>query len=121
MNRKNILLVDDDTELCDELAEILRFEGYNVENTSDSSKGATYLEKNRYDIVILDFKMPNMTGFDLLKKIKTFSLKPVVLLISGRPFIEKMLEDEDLTGLVNSVITKPFDDKKLLDSLRSSL
>jgi DNA-binding response OmpR family regulator len=119
MDTKRILVIDDDVELCEELTEALRAQGHCVENTSDSSNGVELIKKNTFDIVILDFKMPGLNGIDLLRKVKTSSSQTSVFLITGRPFIEKLLEKEKVADLVAGFIKKPFNDKVLFEKINS--
>lgn len=120
MGNKRILLIDDDLELCQELAEILRDEDYDVKNTSSPLEGKTLIDKDVFDIVILDFKMPDLNGLELLKIIKTKNPKTSVFFITGKPFIEKLLQEQNLADLVSGIISKPFNIKTLLDKISTS-
>lgn len=116
---KKILIVDDDTELVGELAEILRDEGYFVENTSDSLQAEKLINKNTYDLYLLDYKMSGLSGIDLLKKIKENKSESVVFIISGRPSIDKLLKEENVHHLISAVIKKPFDVEVLLQKIKT--
>ncbi|MDO8663179.1 MAG: response regulator [Candidatus Omnitrophota bacterium] len=111
-------MIDDDLELCQELDEILKDEGYLVESVADGSLGKTALISNPYDLVIIDYRMPSFNGVEVLKFIKEKGLKIKVFLISGRPFVEKLLKEEGLSSLVTSVLNKPFCIKTLLDNIK---
>lgn len=116
---KRILIIDDDVELCEETAEILASEGYFVECAFDSFKGEDKFKNNKYDIIILDFKMPGINGIEMLKKIKGNTPRPKTILISGKPFIEKITEEENISGLADCVMGKPFDIAVLLEKLKT--
>lgn len=116
---KRILIIEDDAELCQEISEILTDEGYLVETASDGDKGKAYLSKNVYHAAVLDYKMPSSTGIDVLKFIKENNLKLKVFVISGKPFIEKLIKDEQLSDIVTCVIGKPFSIQILLNQLKS--
>lgn len=116
---KRILIIDDDAELCEELAEILRGEDYAVETASDGFQGQELVRRAGYDIVILDYKMPGLNGIDVLKFIRDNNIKTKVFLSSGRPFIVKVLKSENVLSLVTAIIIKPFDIKILLKKLKS--
>lgn len=120
MDTKRILIIDDDVELCEELQQILGDEGYDVEATTDSIKGAALINEDNYDIAILDFKMPHLTAVDILKQVKIRGRKTKFFLISGRPFIEKALKEEGLSGLVSGIINKPFNVDILLEKIKDS-
>jgi DNA-binding response OmpR family regulator len=114
---KRVLIVDDDVELCRELAEVLDSEGYSVDTASDGKNGAAGMRTNVYDIVILDYRMPGFSGIELLKTARDENLKCKVYLATGRPFVDKLLESEQLSHLVAGVLSKPFDVKTLLEKL----
>ena len=115
---KKIILIDDDPQLCEEVAEMLRDEGYFVDNTSDEAQGEALIKNNTYDICLLDYKMPHLTGIDLLKKIKEKNPRCAGLIVSGRPFIQKVIEEENASHLVSGIIEKPFELKAILDKIK---
>lgn len=118
MSRK-ILVIDDDTELCEEIAELLRDEGHSVETAFDGTRGEELVKTNKFDTIILDFKMPGMNGVELLKKIKSINPTISVLLVTGRPFIEVLLAEEKLDKIVAGVMNKPFDISLLLKKIKT--
>lgn len=116
---KRVLLIDDDKELCDELCEILREEGFNAEYALTPGKGKEMLFKNVYDILLLDFRMPQESGIDLLKEIKGKIRADLrIYLVSGSITIKKLLAEQKLSTLVSGVFGKPFDIEALLKELR---
>ena len=115
---KKILLVDDDLQLCDEVAEILRDEGYLVDNASDENEVESLIQNNDYDLCLLDYKMPRFTGIDLLKKIKKKNSACIGIIVSGRPFIEKTIQEQDAAHLVSGIIEKPFETISLLNKIK---
>ncbi|MDD4899612.1 MAG: response regulator [Candidatus Omnitrophica bacterium] len=116
---KKIIIVDDDAELAEEMAEILRDEGFIVENTSDTLHAEKLISSHSYDLYLLDYKMSHLSGVDLLKKIKFKDPESKVFIISGRPAIEKLLEEEKVNELVSAVFKKPFDIETLLQRIKS--
>ncbi|MBF0522884.1 MAG: response regulator [Candidatus Omnitrophica bacterium] len=114
---KKILLIDDNEELCDELANLFREEGLLVDNASDSAKGAVLIENNRYDGGIFDYKMKGLTGIDLLKRIKSVNPQCVVFIISGLASIETILQQENVMDLVAGIIKKPFEIEMLIQMM----
>lgn len=116
---KRILLIDDNEELCQNVAQILRDEGYSVDDTSDSGKGEVLINKNTYDVSLFDYKMAGLNGVDLLRKVKEKDFQSVVFIISGIPFIEELLKKENVFHLVGEVINKPFDMGILLQKIKT--
>jgi len=119
MRAKKILIIDDDAELSEELAEVLGAEGYPVENISDGFRAVKMLEKNGYDIVLLDFKMQGITGLDILKEIRAKSPSAAVFFVSGKPGLDAILEEADMAAAVDAIIEKPFDPQTLLDRINA--
>lgn len=118
---KKILIVDDDEELCEELSEILKGEGYETQCVFDGLEGRKQIEKYDYDLLILDFKMPGLNGIEILKNIKKKGPKCKLFFVSGKPFIEKSIESENLSGFVDCVLQKPFDIETLLSKIKTHL
>ncbi len=117
--QKKILIVDDDRELCQELAEILRLEGYEVDNASSSIAGEELFNTKTYDLGIFDYKMAGSTGAELSKKMKQKNPRCSIIMISGRPLIEKTLKEEGASHLISAVLAKPFVIETLLEKVRS--
>jgi DNA-binding response OmpR family regulator len=115
---KNILIIDDDTELCEELSQILQDQGYLVDLAYDGLSGEKKIEQKPFDIVILDYKLPGENGGEVLRKIKAKKPELSVFVVSGRPQLEKYLAEEKLIGLVAGVMNKPFNVEVLLEKLK---
>lgn len=114
---KRVLIIDDDKELCEELSELLKSEGYDVTCASDSLRGEAMTRCLDFDAIILDSKMPSVTGLDILERMKAESVKNKVIMVSGKPFLEKELKDRGLYGVVSAVLGKPIDFDLLLEKL----
>ena len=79
-----ILLVDDDSEVRDVYAQFLRNSGFEVETASDGVEALCLLRQKTYHLLITDNQMPNLTGIDLLKKVRSENVSMPVLLVSGK-------------------------------------
>jgi len=106
---KKVLIIDDDQELVIELEEILTEEGFKVERSFISTQGNKMALEGGYDIILVDYKMPGLSGIDLLKGLKLNSIHSSVVVISGSLNIEQLIEREQLSSYVKAVITKPFE------------
>lgn len=120
MENIRIILIDDDETLCEGVAFILRDEGYSVMNTSNPAEGMELIENNVFDIALIDYKMPRLTGVELLKKIKEKDPLTKVFIVSGKPFIENVLEQENVSKLVEGIIKKPFKEETLLSAVKGA-
>lgn len=118
MPPKRILIVDDDLELCDELKETLEAEGYSVEFVNDAVKGEGLIRNGGFDTVLLDVKMPQISGIDILKNLKADDIRKRIFLITGRPLIEQALDEENLSDMVSGIIPKPIDTEILLKNIK---
>jgi DNA-binding response OmpR family regulator len=116
---KRILIVDDDAELCDEIAEMLIDEGHSVDTAHDGSAGINLAAKNRYDLILLDYKLPGPGPRSTIEKMRNSQPNAQILLVSGRPFHHKLLGEEHLASLVNGTVDKPFTAESILDKIKS--
>ena len=116
---KRVLVIDDDVDLCEEIAEILGDEGFFVRTVCDGREGQVAVKTQPWDVVILDYRMPGLNGLDILRFMKEHNLKYKVILATGRPFIEQVLEDEGLSTQVTSLFGKPFNVGALIEELKT--
>jgi DNA-binding response OmpR family regulator len=125
--KKKILIVDDDEEICEEVSEILRNEHYLVETAYDGLKASPMILKGGYDLIILDLKLPGLNGFELLRILRNNKIPSRVLILTGRPLLNKKalrelsgsnVEEEKILKLADGIINKPFDIKYLLNKIK---
>lgn len=111
----NILIVDDDLNLCKILSESFAEEKFLSEYVLDGTKALKILSKKKFDLVILNFNMPGLRGDKVLFIIKqNFPSLPVIM-PSGQSTIETVVDCIKI-GAVD-YITKPFDYDELLDKI----
>lgn len=128
MNRK-ILVIDDDEELCEELAEVLQSENYEVDLAYDGARGRNLISKNAYDLVLLDLKIPRITGIDILRNMKNENSPTKVIVMTGRPLPAKssstqrhQVNSEDIILYqADGIVNKPFDVAALLSTIRTMI
>ncbi len=125
--KKTILVIDDDEEICEEVSEILKDEGYEVTSSFDGLEGDRLAGSNHFDLILLDLKMSGMTGLDILRHLKEKKEDAKVIVITGSLAVDRMLkqkkvllEDKDSQILkqADSVITKPFDIEAVLVKIK---
>ena len=123
---KKILIIDDDKGLCEEMTDILEDEGYCVSVTFNGFNGKELVEKNTYDIILLDLKLPGLHGLNILKFIKEKNKKIRVIVITGSHFFLELHrkqwfyknQEEYLLKLADAVIHKPFDVEIVLGKIK---
>lgn len=102
----NILVVDDEQAIRDSCQQALSRDGNKVEVAEDGSKGLAMLEEGAFDLVILDLKMPGLSGMEVLKKIKQDDPEVIVIVITGYATIESAVEA--MKSGAYDFIPKPF-------------
>ncbi len=80
-----ILLIDDDKDMCESLADVLMFDShYTVDYNTDPEEALkNIVNNNTYDLMIIDYKMPKMDGMELLRKIKVINPKVHVFILTA--------------------------------------
>ncbi|MBN1594509.1 response regulator [candidate division FCPU426 bacterium] len=121
MANKRVLIVDDDEEFCGELAESLERAGCTVTRSTDAVHAEKIIQEGKHDVVLLDEKMPRVSGLDILKRLDPLKTKSRIIVVSGSHLIEKQLKEHGLWPLVTEVMAKPIDFKKLLEKINQGL
>ena len=114
-----ILVIDDDRELCEETKEFLELEGYAVDIAFDGHSGKKLLGTGVYDIVLLDCKLPDADGMLVLNDIQHIAPGTRIFLVTGKPFVEKLLQQNNTLKLAVKVMQKPLDPEELLKALKT--
>lgn len=107
-----VLLIEDDPAMARGLELILRRPGHNVYTTDTGEEGVELGKIYGYDIIILDMNLPDMSGVDVLKKLRLARIETPVLVLSGLAGAE-----DKITGLSSGAadyLTKPFHQEELL-------
>ena len=115
----NILIVDDDKGIRSTLKEILQFEKYKVDEACDGLECIIKIKQNRYDVVVLDIKMPKMDGMEVLDKIQQLKPDLPVVMISGHGNIDTAVESVKKGAF--DFIQKPPDLNRLLITIRNAM
>lgn len=114
MQANKVLIVDDEEEICLMLRDFLADEGYDVSYACSADAAMQQLQGVRPALMLLDIKMPGKTGIQLLKEIKAFDPKVVVVMITALKDIDTFKQCREAGA--SDYITKPID----LNYLRES-
>ena len=114
---KDILIIDDEKDLCSLLYDVLTPRGYNVEIANTKRAGMAWVKEKKPDLVFLDLKLPDGDGMSILSKIKKINSKTIVNIISAYGS-EESREEAKNKG-VYSFLDKPFTEKEILKSVRA--
>ena len=112
------MIVDDERAIRNSLSEILSDEGYNVEVAEDGPMAIEMAEKERYDVIFCDIKMPNMEGTEVLEKLRKDGIDSAIIMISGHGDIETAVECIKKGAF--DFIQKPLDLNRILITIKNA-
>ena len=114
-----ILIIDDEKSIRNTLKEILSYEGYEVTEAQDGIEGLKFVEKDKFDIILSDIKMPKMDGIEVLEKLQEISPETPVVMISGHGNIDTAVEA--IRKGAYDYISKPLDLNRMLVTIRNAM
>jgi two-component system, NtrC family, response regulator HydG len=103
---RRIIIVDDDRDLAESLAEVLEMRGFEVELAHSGEEGVVKYRKHPFDLVVMDVQMPGMNGLDAFLEMRKCNPAAQVMMMTGFS-VEKVLSDALAHGAVG-VLHKPF-------------
>jgi two-component system NtrC family response regulator len=112
---KKILVVDDEKQVCKFFNHLLKKSGYNVTTVQSGETAIELVERDSFDLVLLDLKLPDVDGLTILKHIKEKSRQGEVIMMTGYSTVKSALMAMQLGAL--DYIEKPFDDLEELERL----
>ena len=114
----NILLVEDDKNICEMVCDFLKSENYNVITAIDGKMAIDIFKEHTFDIVLLDLMLPKSSGLEVLKYIRSVSVIPVIIATAKDSDTDKML---GLNLGADDYITKPFSLVELLARIKANI
>jgi two-component system, OmpR family, manganese sensing response regulator len=114
-----VLLVEDDEELSEVLRHTLVSRGFTVQSARDGHLALELLRVYKYDVIVLDWMMPGLSGIDVCKRLRSGGNRTPILMLTARTS-----DDDTETGLdagADDYLTKPFENKVLAARLRALL
>ncbi len=112
---KKILIVEDDVSIHNVIEELLKKENYTTYNAYSGTEALLLLEKEKYDLILLDLMLPAISGEEIIEKVKDI---PIIVLSAKVSSYDKV---NCLLSGANDYITKPFDSKELLARIEVQL
>jgi two-component system, OmpR family, response regulator CpxR len=115
---RRILVIDDDVELCQLINRFLTQEDFEIESVNSGEAGVEQALARSYDLVVLDVMMPEVNGFDVLRRIRTQSHIPVLMLTAKGDALDRVL---GLEMGADDYLAKPFNPQELVARIRAIL
>ena len=113
-----ILIVDDDKEIRNLISVYLENEGIQTQKAEDAIEAIKMLEKNEFDLIILDIMMPKMDGIQACMKIREERSMPIIMLSAKSEDMDKI---QGLTSGADDYLSKPFNPLELIARVKSQL
>lgn len=118
MPNEKILVVDDDTNICELLRLYLEKEGYVVKIGNDGVSAINAFKQENPDLTLLDIMIPKLDGWQVCREIRKFSDKPIIMLTAKGETFDKVL---GLELGADDYVTKPFDTKEVVARIKAVL
>ena len=115
MERKKILLVEDEVKLARFVELELRYEGYSVTVCHDGREGMKEAAEGDYDMLLLDLMLPGLTGIEICRRVRKLSEVPIIMLTAKDEVMDKVA---GLDSGADDYLTKPFAIEELLARMR---
>jgi DNA-binding NtrC family response regulator len=114
-----ILIIDDDENIRRVLETILTDEGYSVECADTATRGIEKSENGFFNIALVDVRLPDMEGIELLPKLRTTKPKMRKIIVTGYPTLQNAISA--VNNGANAYVMKPFDVEKILSTIKDQL
>ena len=112
-NQPKVLLIEDDRSALDALERVLREEGYQVVTVPRGDDGLTFAQEQTFDVVITDFKLPGLSGLELVRRLHAVKPRLPIILMTAHGTTEIAIEATKLGAF--DYLLKPFEMEELLD------
>ena len=119
MANEKILLIDDSTDILENLSEYLRNDGYEVDTAANGESGISMIEKKYYDIVLTDLMMPSVDGMEVLKYVTKSSPDSICIILTGYGTVKNAVEAMKLGAY--QYLSKPLMMDEILVTLQKAL
>ncbi len=116
---ESILVIDDDRDLCRILTNFLGKKQYQTKAADSGAEGLRILEEEKFDLVLCDYRLPDLTGLEMLKKIKGLNPKTPVIIITGYSDVRTAVETFKFGA--SDYVTKPLYPDELLITIRETI
>jgi len=119
MDKIKVLLIDDEIEFIETLAERLELRGYISKTAGDGESGISMLARESFDVAILDLMMPGLSGLDTLRQIKEIDKTVPVIMLTGHGSTKDGMKGMQMGAF--DFLMKPLDINELLEKIKLAL
>jgi DNA-binding NtrC family response regulator len=117
--RPRILVIDDDENIRKVVSSILKDKGYVIDVAETGGEAIAKTERGHYDLLLIDIRLPDMEGTELLTKIRDTTPKIRKIIVTGYPTLQNAIAAVNKGA--DAYIMKPFDVEKMLQTIREQL
>ena len=118
MERKKILLIEDEVKLARFVELELKYEGYDVTTCHDGRVGMEMITNQEFDMILLDLMLPGLTGIEICRRVRKFSQVPIIMLTAKDEVMDKVA---GLDSGADDYLTKPLGTAELLARVRTAI
>lgn len=119
MKKSKILVIDDDVDICQLLKRFLDRKGYESHSALRGNEGLIFIKNNDVDLVLMDFRLPDYDGIDLIKEIKAINKVIPVIVITGYSDVKQAVKLIQLGAF--EYVTKPIFPEQILEHIKNAL
>jgi len=109
--KSKVLIVDDNERFCNNMVDILELKGYDIQGVYNGYQAIEAVKKQKFDVILLDFKLPNMNGIETLRILKGIDPDINVIMMTG--FADDVINKDEIVNNNLKIIQKPVDIDKL--------
>lgn len=119
MSPPRVLLIDDEVHFTSNISKMLSARGYHVETAASGEEGLEILKHSTFDVVVLDLRMPGISGLDVLKKVNKVGWDaPEFIILTGFASVDSAIAG--LNSGAYDYITKPVPIKELTEKIAAA-
>ena len=118
MKTLSILVIDDESVICNACRLVLAEKGHAVDQCLNGRNGLRAIERGTYDLILLDMKLPDIDGMEILKSVRDKAYGPGVIVMTGYSTMSNALQAMKLGAI--DYLAKPFTDDELLNAVEKA-
>ncbi len=118
MKSLRILVIDDESVICDACDLVLTEKGYRVDCCKTGKTGLIAIERGAYDVILLDMKLPDLDGMKILETIRAKIPRPYVIVMTGYSTMSNAVQA--MKSGASEYLAKPFTDDELIEAVEKA-